>query len=166
MSKNTKKRSRIFVIIAVFAVLLVAAFFLFSDSDTEDSLALEDIHGISIDINNSDRLYIANHEGLYAYESATGLSSVSDVHADFMSLASHPSDPNILFASGHPEGGGNLGLQKSTNGGQTWEKVSDGLDGPVDFHALGVDSSNPNIISRHWHQRSTKSLYIHLYRHR
>jgi photosystem II stability/assembly factor-like uncharacterized protein len=51
-----------------------------------------------------------------------------------------------LYASGHPSTGGNTGLIKSTDGGQTWEIVSTVLDPPVDFHAMSVSASDPNNI--------------------
>jgi hypothetical protein len=51
-----------------------------------------------------------------------------------------------LYASGHPATGGNMGLVKSTDEGQTWQSVSTVLDPPVDFHAMSVSKSNPNTI--------------------
>ncbi len=50
------------------------------------------------------------------------------------------------YASGHPKGGGNLGFIASKDGGRSWEKLSDGSGGPVDFHQMDVSRSNPKVI--------------------
>jgi len=145
MSKRSKK-SRKTGIIVVVALVLISIIFLIVSRTSDSELGLEDIHGIAVDVNDPEKLYVANHHGLYSLTSETGLTNVSSVSADFMSLAVHPSDSNTLFVSGHPEEGGNLGLQKSVDGGETWDKVSDGLDGPIDFHAMAVDNINPDVI--------------------
>src|SRR3546814_17211897 len=50
-----------------------------------------------------------------------------------------------LFRS-HPAGGGNLGFIASEDGGQTWEQVAEGANGPVDFHAMDVSAADPSVI--------------------
>ena len=37
---------------------------------------------------------------------------------DYMGFIPHPTDPSLLFASGHPAGGGNLGFIVSNDGGK------------------------------------------------
>ena len=51
-----------------------------------------------------------------------------------------------MYASGHPSGGGNLGVLVSRDGGQTWTQVATGAGGPVDFHAMDVSRADPNVI--------------------
>lgn len=51
-----------------------------------------------------------------------------------------------LYSSGHPSTGGNTGLIKSTDGGRTWELVSKVLDPAVDFHAMAISKSDPQVI--------------------
>ena len=63
-----------------------------------------------------------------------------------MGFSVHPTDPSIFFTSGHPARGGNLGFQRSDDGGATWKKISNGANGPVDFHAMAVSPVNPNLI--------------------
>src|SRR3546814_12827295 len=63
-----------------------------------------------------------------------------------MGFTPHPSDPDVLYASGHPAGGGNLGFIVSRNGGQTWTKLSDGAGGPVDLHQMDVSKADPRVI--------------------
>jgi photosystem II stability/assembly factor-like uncharacterized protein len=47
----------------------------------------------------------------------------------------------------------NIGFQKSEDGGVTWQKISSGVNGPVDFHAMAVSPVNPNLIYG-WYQGS------------
>lgn len=103
-------------------------------------------HGISVDVNNPKKLYIATHHGLMVLINDKELYSLSNKKDDYMGFSPHPSDSQILYSSGHPETGGNIGFQKSMDGGFTWEKLSDGVNGPVDFHAMAVSPSNPRII--------------------
>jgi photosystem II stability/assembly factor-like uncharacterized protein len=63
-----------------------------------------------------------------------------------MGFTPHPADPSVLYASGHPSNGGNLGFLMSADGGATWTQVSPGLNGPVDFHQMDVSPANPNVI--------------------
>jgi photosystem II stability/assembly factor-like uncharacterized protein len=68
-----------------------------------------------------------------------------------MGFSVHPTDSSVFFSSGHPSFGGNIGFQKSEDGGVTWKKTSNGVDGPVDFHAMTVSPVNPNLIYG-WYQ--------------
>ena len=63
-----------------------------------------------------------------------------------MGFSPHPTEASTFFSSGHSTYGGNIGFQKTVNGGITWKKISDGLGGPVDFHSMTVSQANPNII--------------------
>ena len=60
-----------------------------------------------------------------------------------MGFTADPTNPNRFYSSGHPPTGGNLGFQISDNQGQDWKQIS--LPG-VDFHALAIAPSNPNIF--------------------
>jgi photosystem II stability/assembly factor-like uncharacterized protein len=63
-----------------------------------------------------------------------------------MGFSPDPADPLTYYASGHPPEGGNSGLLKSTDGGGSWQHVSDGLSGPVDFHQMDVSAADPQTI--------------------
>ena len=63
-----------------------------------------------------------------------------------MGFTPDPSDPAMLFASGHPSEGGNLGFIASTDNGLTWAQISPGVDGPVDFHQMTVSAADPKVI--------------------
>lgn len=103
-------------------------------------------HGLAVDAKDSSKVYIATHHGLLLLLNDKDLFTVGSKQDDYMGFSKHPFDSNVFFSSGHPATGGNIGFQKSEDGGFTWKKISDGLEGPVDFHAMAVSPANPNLI--------------------
>ena len=65
---------------------------------------------------------------------------------DVMGFTAHPAEGGTLFASGHPAGGENLALIASEDGGATWEMLSAGVDGPVDFHQMDASKADASVI--------------------
>ncbi len=104
-------------------------------TDASSEVDLSHVHGLGVDPTDPDRVLIATHTGLVAYEDG-GLAKVGDLSTDLMGFTVGPD--GRLFASGHPGHGEDgpmaLGLITSTDGGQTWTSVS--LSGEADFHAL------------------------------
>lgn len=111
------------------------------------SLADTHVHGLAVDRGNSSRVFVATHHGLLVLENDISLSYAGRSRDDFMGFSPHPTDPNVLFSSGHPSFGGNLGVQKSTDGGVNWEKISNGGSrGTVDFHAMAAHPADVNLL--------------------
>jgi photosystem II stability/assembly factor-like uncharacterized protein len=112
-----------------------------------------DIHGVGIsefdESNSNYSLYLATHNGLFKKELGSNYSGWIDVgtdKSDLMGFAIDPSDRSIMYSSGHPQIGGNLGLRISTDYGVTWQNVSDVTDPtPVDFHTITV-GNNTEIL--------------------
>lgn len=111
---------------------------------TEKSIS--HIHGMSVDIADPNKVYIATHDGLFILVNNKNLYRVGESKDDYMGFSPHPKDPSIFFTSGHPLSGGNMGVQKSEDGGATWKKISDGENGPVDFHAMAISQTNPDEL--------------------
>ncbi len=103
-------------------------------------------HGLAVDQKDPNKLYIATHHGLLVLINDKDLYRVGQSRDDYMGFSPHPADLNKFFSSGHPEKGGNIGVQKSEDGGVTWKTISNGVNGPVDFHALAVSPINPNLL--------------------
>ncbi|MGH2725965.1 MAG: WD40/YVTN/BNR-like repeat-containing protein, partial [Actinomycetota bacterium] len=61
-----------------------------------------------------------------------------------------------MFRSGHPVTGGSLGVESSPDGG-AWQKVSNVLEPPVDFHAMTVSQADAATIYG-WDSHSSKTL--------
>jgi photosystem II stability/assembly factor-like uncharacterized protein len=140
----------------ILSALLIVGVIMFQDSsgpetvtETTQEPRLEHVHGFAVDVSNDERLLIATHHGLMQFEN-NKLSKIGTVSDDLMGFTPHPSDPSVFFSSGHPTRGGNLGFQKSTDGGETWQKISDGLNGPVDFHSMTVSTVNPDLVYGHF----------------
>lgn len=103
-------------------------------------------HGLAIDVENSSNVYIATHHGLFLLKNDKDLYQVGDSNDDYMGFSTHPTNPKVFFTSGHPEPGGNIGLNKSEDGGYTWSHISDVANAPVDFHAMSVSPVNPDLV--------------------
>jgi photosystem II stability/assembly factor-like uncharacterized protein len=113
------------------------------------SVPLEDvshIHGIAVDPTDAGRLYLATHYGVYRTSPDGTAERVSDNSNDYMGFTPHPEEADVFYASGHPAGGGNLGVIVSRDGARSWEELASGAGGPVDFHAMDVSAADPNVI--------------------
>ncbi len=120
----------------------------FSAADTTVSALAKEthFHGIAVDPSDPSRVYLATHHGLYAVAPDGSASRISSTTDDFMGFTPHPADPSILYASGHPASGGNLGFIASTDGGKSWKQLAGGVGGPVDFHQMDVSKADPKVI--------------------
>lgn len=103
-------------------------------------------HGLAVDLSDPSRLYLATHHGVFLVFADGRAERRAAVADDFMGFTPHPRDAGVLYASGHPARGGNLGFIVSRDGGRTWLKLSDGASGPVDFHQMDVSKADPNVI--------------------
>ena len=102
-------------------------------------------HGLAVARAGTAKLLLATHHGVYAL-GESGEAALVSRRQDFMGFSADPADPLVYYASGHPAGGGNLGFLKSSDGGATWTQVSEGADGPVDFHQMDVSSADPRTV--------------------
>jgi hypothetical protein len=103
-------------------------------------------HGLEVDPADISRLYLATHDGLFAVESDGTADPLSETRDDLMGFTTHPSDPSVLYASGHSAGGSNLGFVLSIDRGRSWTQLAEGVDGPVDFHQLDVSPAHPKTV--------------------
>ncbi|MGI0056238.1 MAG: F510_1955 family glycosylhydrolase, partial [Nitrosarchaeum sp.] len=138
------------IIIAGLAITFVAANMFVTQEQKELSnprtVSWRHVHGLGIDPSDRTILYIATHGDFYQSISGAPPVKVDEKRADYMAFNA-PSTPGYpLYSSGHPETGGNTGLIKSTDGGKTWQLVSNVLESPVDFHVMAVSKSDPNLI--------------------
>ena len=141
--------------IILFALAVVLAGFFLTNtqsSNTGSSISLEaltsktHIHGIAVDSTDPTRLHLATHHGFYVLSAGGNATRLSDNGNDYMGFTPHPTNPAVLYASGHPSQGGNTGFIQSVDGGRTWQQLSAGVGGPVDFHQMDVSRVDPNII--------------------
>ena len=105
------------------------------------------IHGLAIGRRNPEVVYVATHTGLVRIQPKAAPEWVGSHRHDLMGFTAHPHEPNLVYASGHPDAAtyrqlqtGNLGLLVSRDGGKTWQSVA--LKGDADFHALAYTPRN------------------------
>ena len=138
------------IVIAGLAITFVSTNMLGTQEQKESSnprtVDWRHIHGLGIDPNDSSILYIATHGDFYQSRNGALPVKVDKIRADYMAFNAPHKRGLPLYASGHPSTGGNTGLIKSNDGGITWESVSKVLDPAVDFHAMTLSKSNPNLI--------------------
>jgi photosystem II stability/assembly factor-like uncharacterized protein len=150
------------VIVALAIAIGMAAWLKSGDSDTATLTRVESIthefpgnhlHGIGFD-SDSERLFLATHYGLFVLKfSGDGwdLYQLGQSRDDFMGFAQDPRDPDVIYTSGHPANGGNLGVLRSTDGGYSFKQVFDGPEGePIDFHSMTISPADPSILVGHY----------------
>ncbi|WP_337884446.1 F510_1955 family glycosylhydrolase [Fischerella thermalis] len=101
------------------------------------------VHGLAVNLDNPKVIYVASHNGLLQRSETGEWFWIGKQRADYMGFTADPINSDRFYASGHPHTGGNLGFIKSENQGQDWKQIS--MPG-VDFHALAISPSNPNIF--------------------
>jgi photosystem II stability/assembly factor-like uncharacterized protein len=156
--KSNDKKSVIIGAVIVIAII-VAITWIGSSSLVEQSPIMEQsmeidpriinwrhVHGLGLDPADHSVLYIAAHGDFYQSISGAPPIKVDKERADYMAFNAPLVSGFPLYASGHPSTGGNTGLIKSTDGGVTWEHVSNVIEPPVDFHAMTVSKQNPETI--------------------
>ena len=102
-------------------------------------------HGLAFARGGTATLLLASHHGLFALSKEGEATQVSPVQ-DYMGFSPDPANPLNYYASGHPAGGGNSGFLKSLDGGATWQQLSPGAGGPVDFLQMDVSPADPKTI--------------------
>jgi photosystem II stability/assembly factor-like uncharacterized protein len=134
--------------IAILAVAGYLASRSFSAGETTVSALSSDthFHGIAVDPRSANRVYLATHHGLFVVGPDGTARRLSETVDDFMGFTPHPADPDVLYASGHPVEGGNLGFIVSKDGGRSWSRLADGVGGPVDFHQMDVSKADPSVV--------------------
>lgn len=128
----------------------------------------EHIGSIVVDPNNSDVVYVAAVGPLWSAGGDRGLYKTTDggknwsrvLHIDentgVNEVHMDPRDPNVLYAAAHQRrrhvftylgGGPKSGIHKSTDGGVTWKKITNGLPA-VDLGRIGmaISPANPEFI--------------------
>ena len=103
--------------------------------------SLSHIHGVAFGA--ADDFILATHHGVFAVDPGGQARLISEPH-DFMGFTRAAADR--LIASGHPAGGGNMGVLTSNDGGAEWSPLADGVGGPVDFHAMSVSPADPEVV--------------------
>jgi photosystem II stability/assembly factor-like uncharacterized protein len=92
-----------------------------------------------------DMLLVGTHQGLFRSQDAgvtwARLTPTGEAPgSDFMSLAMQPQQYSLIYAGGH-----DLGILRSADFGQTWQRAATGVPS-ADVHALVVDAHKPQQL--------------------
>ncbi len=145
------------VLIAIVGITISYPYFALSSANLESSSSKSyilgdwhDIHGVGIfntDNSNDDgSVYLATHNGLYNKKQNSSWVKVGNDKSDLMGFVINPTKEGVMYSSGHPVNGGNLGFRMSTDSGKTWQTISTVTDNPIDFHAMSISPVNNNIL--------------------
>lgn len=110
----------------------------------EEATEFVHIHGLAIDPTQSNVLWVATHRGLIRGADDSSWTYASEDRNDHMGFTLDPTS-GTLFRSGHPEAGGTLGVQSSSDG-RAWQTLSDVLSPPADFHAMTLSFADPTVL--------------------
>ena len=125
------------------------------ESSSDKSNMLEDwhdIHGVGLfntegSSNDDDNsIYLATHNGLYNKNQNSSWVKVKTDKSDLMGFVINPKKEGVMYSSGHPVNGGNLGFRMSIDSGKTWQTISSVTDNPIDFHAMSISPVNNDIL--------------------
>ena len=146
-SERRRTRQHMQVILGLLVPSLVAITMLPAHAESLQEIAEHThFHGVSFNRAGGDaELLIATHHGMFAVMKDGSTAQISTTQ-DFMGFSPDPADHMRYFGSGHPASGGNSGFLETRDGGATWSRLSDGVNGPVDFHSLAVSAANPKVI--------------------
>ncbi|MBI5859937.1 MAG: hypothetical protein HZB73_04480 [Nitrosarchaeum sp.] len=144
------KSKKLFVLMGIITIGIAITFSFNFDNQksTTDTRTVEwrHVHGIGVDPTDSSILYIATHGDFYQSRDGAPPVKVDKIRADYMAFNAPNNKDSPLYASGHLSSGGNTGLIKSNDGGVTWQQVAKVLEPAVDFHAMTLSNSDPNLI--------------------
>jgi len=169
LNKKDSQKSKLIVVaiaIAVASIGIISFMTTFASENSNDISSSQnltgnwmDVHGVGIysaadTSDNNNSLYLATHNGLFKKDigntsssaNISGWVEVGKDKSDLMGFTIDPSTKGVMYSSGHPQTGGNLGFRISNDYGVTWQKVSDVTSPtPIDFHTMTV-GNNPEII--------------------
>ncbi len=168
LNKSSQKSKRIALSVSIVVVLTasiaIIGFMTTSASENSNFISSSqnltgnwmDVHGVGIYSSeigdNSNSLYLATHNGLFKKDVGNNSSNnpgwieVGNDKSDLMGFTIDQSNKGVMYSSGHPQIGGNLGFRISDDYGVTWQKVSDvTTPTPIDFHTMTI-GNNPEII--------------------
>jgi len=147
------------VLIAIAGVVISYPYFVSSNANLDSSSdrsnllgAWHDIHGVGLfttEGRNNDEdnsIYLATHNGLYNKKQNSSWVKVGSDKSDLMGFIINPKKEGVMYSSGHPVNGGNLGFRMSTDSGKTWQTISSVTDNPIDFHAISISPVISDIL--------------------
>ena len=83
-----------------------------------------DINGVGLFNTADGTLYLATNNGLYSKHQNSTWVQVGNDKSDITGFVINPKKNGVMYSSGYPPTGGNLGFRMSTDSGNTWKAIS------------------------------------------
>ncbi|HJT85544.1 MAG TPA: hypothetical protein VJ697_13770 [Nitrososphaeraceae archaeon] len=165
-NKKSKSNNKYLVLgitalIAIVGIAISYPYFISSNANVDEASSSinksnllgdwHDVHGVGLfnaegSNNDKNSIYLATHNGLYNKKGNSSWVKVGNDKNDLMGFVINPSKYGVMYSSGHPPTGGNLGFRMSTDSGNTWQDISSVTDNPIDFHAMSISPINNKIL--------------------
>ncbi len=122
------------------------------------------VFALGIDPNNPGTLYAGGSDRLFYKSTNGGIDWVGYKFSEssdwIYSLATHPTDSNIIYAGADCWDGSNykMAVMKSTNGGISWEVTSFGTDYGAGY-AIAIDTQYPDKVYVGGYSGSSAKIY-------
>jgi photosystem II stability/assembly factor-like uncharacterized protein len=108
---------------------------------------------------NNDSIYLATNNGLYSKHQNSTWVQVGNDKSDITAFVINPKKDGVMYSSGYPPTGGNLGFRMSTDSGNTWKTISpvtgkssiktvsflSGIN-PIAFNSIAISPVNTEIL--------------------
>jgi hypothetical protein len=118
-----------------------------------------DIHGVGLFNTADGTLYLATNNGLYSKHQNSTWVQVGNDKSDITGFVINPKKDGVMYSSGYPPSGGNLGFRMSTDSGNTWKAISSvtgkssvktvslltGIN-PIAFNSIAISPVNTEIL--------------------
>jgi hypothetical protein len=118
-----------------------------------------DIHGVGLFNTADGTLYLATNNGLYSKHQNSTWVQVGNDKSDITGFVINPKKNGVMYSSGYPPTGGNLGFRMSTDSGNTWKAISSvtgkssvktvslltGIN-PIAFNSIAISPVNTEIL--------------------
>ena len=172
-NKNNKKSFSnkyvllgIAVLIAIVGIAISYPYFASSNANLESSSDKSnmlgdwhDIHGVGLFNTADGTLYLATNNGLYSKHQNSTWVQVGNDKSDITGFVINPKKNGVMYSSGYPPTGGNLGFRMSTDSGNTWKAISSvtgkssvktvslltGIN-PIAFNSIAISPGNTEIL--------------------
>ena len=118
-----------------------------------------DIHGVGLFNTVDGTLYLATNNGLYSKHQNSTWVQVGNDKSDITGFVINPKKDGVMYSSGYPPTGGNLGFRMSRDSGNTWMAISSvtgkssvktvslltGIN-PIAFNSIAISPVNTEIL--------------------
>jgi BNR/Asp-box repeat protein len=115
-----------------------------ASGSNEEATEFVHIHGLAVDPSLPDVVWVATHRGLIRGVADRQWRYAGTDRSDHMGFTLDPR-AGTMFRSGHPQGGGSLGVESSSDG-RSWDHLDDVASPPVDFHAMTISFADDKTL--------------------